>query len=137
MPKWSYVTKYENPKYKMDNINHHKGPCTSSPCFFGKWSKQMIYSIALQDLQENLHSLVELDTCSCGLTVESKSLMAIVETPHHRNHITLEPDTNPLFRGLVGRRLHMPGQGLENISAVDLKWDRIANQLKKRAKQNA
>ena len=97
----------------------------------------MIFSIALKDLQENLHSLVELYTCSCGLKVESKRLMAVVESPNHRNHTTLEPDTNPLFRGLVGRRLHMPMQGLENISAVDLKWDRIANQLKKRAKQNA
>jgi hypothetical protein len=97
----------------------------------------MIFSIALKDLQENLHSLVELDTCSCGLKVESKRLMAIVESPHHRNHITLEPDTNPLFRGLVGRRLHMPGQRLENISAVDLKWDRIVKQLKKRERTNA
>ena len=137
MHSWSYVTKYINPKETMDNIHSHKGACSSSACFFGKWSKQMIYSIVLKDLQENLHSLVELDTCSCGLKVESKSLMAIVETPHHRNHTTLEHDPNPQFRGLVGRRYHLPGQGLENISAVDLKWDRIANQLKKRAKQNA
>jgi hypothetical protein len=97
----------------------------------------MIYHIAYKDLQENLHSLIELDICTCGLKVESKRLMAIVDTPHHRNHTTLEPDPNPQFRALVGRRLHMPGQGLENISAVDLKWDRIVKQLKKRAKQNA
>ena len=134
---WSYVTKYENPRYSMESKHSHSGPCQSSPCFFGKWASTIIYKIAYNDLQENLHSLIELDTCTCGLKVESKRLMAIVDSPHHRNHTTLEPDTNPLFRGLVGRRLHMPGQGLENISAVDLKWGRIVKQLKKRAKQNA
>jgi hypothetical protein len=97
----------------------------------------MIYKIAYNDLQENLHSLIELDTCTCGLKVESKRLMAIVDSPHHRNHTTLEPDPNPQFRGLVGRRLHMPMQDLNKISAVDLKWDRIAKQLKKRARTNA
>ena len=134
---WSSVTKYENPRYSMESKHSHSGPCQSSPCFFGKWASTIIYHIAYKDLQENLHSLIELDTCTCGLKVESKRLMAIIETPHHRNHTTLEPDPNPQFRGLVGRRLHMPGQGLENISAVDLKWDRIVKQLKKRAKQNA
>ena len=137
MPKWSYVTKYENPRYSMESKHSHSGPCQSSPCFFGKWASTMIYQIAYKDLQENLHSLIEQDTCTCGLKVESKRLMAIVDTPHHRNHTTLEPDPNPQFRGLVGRRLHMPMQGLENISAVDLKWDRIVKQLKKRVKQNA
>jgi len=134
---WSYVTKFENPRYSMESKHSHSGPCQSSPCFFGKWATTMIYHIAYKDLQENLHSLIELDTCTCGLKVESKRLMAIIDTPHHRNHTTLEPDPNPQFRGLVGRRLHMPGQGLENISAVDLKWDRIAKQLKKRARTNA
>jgi len=134
---WSYVTKYENPRYSMASKHSHSGPCQSSPCFFGKWAATMIYHIAYKDLQENLHSLIELDTCTCGLKVESKRLMAIIDTPHHRNHTTLEPDPNPQFRGLVGRRLHMPMQGLENISAVDLKWDRIVKQLKKRARTNA
>ena len=134
MPNWSYVSKYENPKYSMESKHSHSGPCQSSPCFFGKWASTMIYHIAYKDLQENLHSLIELDTCTCGLKVESKRLMAIIDSPHHRNHTTLEPDPNPQFRGLVGRRLHMPGQGLENISAVDLKWDRIVKQLKKREK---
>ena len=134
MPNWSYVSKYENPKYSMESKHSHSGPCQSSPCFFGKWASTMIYHIVYKDLQENLHSLIELDTCTCGLKVESKRLMAIIDSPHHRNHTTLEPDPNPQFRGLVGRRLHMPGQGLENISAVDLKWDRIVKQLKKREK---
>ena len=134
---WSYVTKYENPRYSMESKHSHSGPCQSSPCFFGKWASTIIYHIAYKDLQENLHSLIELDTCTCGLKVESKRLMAIIDTPHHRNHTTLEPDPNPQFRGLVGRRLHMPGQGLENISAVDLKWDRIVKQLKKRERINA
>ena len=96
----------------------------------------MIYKIAHQDQQDNLHSLIELDTCTCGLKVESKRLMAIVESPHHRNHTTLEPDPDPQFRGSVGRRLHMPGQDLDKISLVDLKWDRIVNQLMKKEKQN-
>jgi len=135
--KWSYVTKYENPRYSMESKHSHSGPCQSSPCFFGKWAATMIYKIAYNDLQENLHSLIELDTCTCGLKVESKRLMAIVDSPNHRNHTSLEPDPNPQFRGLVGRRLHMPMQGLENISAVDLKLDRIVKQLKKRAKLNA
>jgi hypothetical protein len=92
----------------------------------------MIYKIAYNDLQENLHSLIELDTCTCGLKVDSKRLMAIVESPNHRNHTTLEPDPNPQFRGLVGRRLHMPMQDLNKISAVDLKWDRIVRKRLRR-----
>ena len=134
---WSYVSKYENPRYSMESKHSHSGSCQSSPCFFGKWASTMIYKIAYNDLQENLHSLIELDTCTCGLKVESKKLMAIVDSPHHRNHTTLEPDPNPQFRGLVGRRLHMPMQDLNKISAVDLKWDRIVKQLKKRARTNA
>jgi len=55
--------------------------------------------------------------------------MAIVESPHHRNHTTLEPDPNPQFRGLVGRRLHYPMQDLSKISPVDQKWDRIVRKL--------
>ena len=137
MGKWSYVTKYENPRYSMESKHSHSGPCQSSPCFFGKWASTMIYKIAYKDLQENLHSLIELDTCTCGLKVDNKRLMAIVDSPHHRNHNTLEPDPNPQFRGLVGRRLHMPMQDLDKISAVDLKWDRIVKQLKKRARTNA
>ena len=125
MPNWSYVTKYENPKYSMESKHSHSGPCQSSPCFFGKWASTIIYSIAYKDLQANLHSLIELDTCTCGLKVESKRLMAIVESPHHRNHTTLEPDPNPQFRGLVGRRLQYPMQDLSKISPVDLKWDRV------------
>ena len=85
----------------------------------------MIYKIAYQDHQDNLHSLIELNVCSCGLQVRSKRLMAIVKSKHHRKHTTLEHEPNPQFRELVGRRLHMPGQPLEKISKVDLKWDRI------------
>jgi len=92
----------------------------------------MIYKIAYNDLQENLHSLIELDTCTCGLKVESKRLMAIVDSPNHRNHTTLEPDPNPQFRGLVGRRLHYPMQDLSKISPVDLKWDGIVRKLQSR-----
>ena len=136
MPRWSYVTKYENPRYSIQSKHSHSGPCQSSPCFFGKWATTIIYKITLRDLEENLHSLIELDTCTCGLKVESKRLMAIVESPHHRNHTTLEPDPDPQFRGSVGRRLHMPGQDLDKISLVDLKWDRIVNQLMKKEKQN-
>ena len=129
MPRWSYVTKYENPRYSIQSKHSHSGPCQSSPCFFGKWATTIIYKIALRDLEENLHSLIELDTCTCGLKVESKRLMAIVESPHHRHHTTLEPDPNPQFRRLVGRRLHMLGQGLDKISKVDLKWDRIVKKM--------
>jgi hypothetical protein len=137
VPKWSYVTKYINPKETMDNIHSHKGACSSSACFFGKWSKQIIYSIAYKDLEENLHSLIELNTCSCGLKVESKRLMAIVETPHHRNHTTLEHDPNPQFRGLVGRRHGLPGQDTKRITDFDAKWDQIVKQLAKKEKKNA
>jgi hypothetical protein len=115
----------------MESKHSHSGPCQSSPCFFGKWASTIIYKIAYKDLEENLHSLIELDTCTCGLKVESKRLMAIVESPHHRNHTTLEPDPNPQFRGLVGRRLHYPMQDLSKIAPVDLKWDRIVRKLVK------
>lgn len=109
----------------MDSKHSHLGPCQSSPCFFGKWASIMIYKIAYQDQQDNLHSLIELNVCSCGLKVKSNSLMAIVRSKHHRYHTTLEHGPPPQFRGLVGRRIHMLGQLLERISKVDLKWGRI------------
>jgi hypothetical protein len=79
VPNWSYVTKYENPRYSKESKHSHSGPCQSSPFFFGKWASTMIYKIAYQDQQDNLHSLIELNVCSCGLKVKSNRLMAIVK----------------------------------------------------------
>ncbi|MEY4417947.1 MAG: hypothetical protein RIQ88_385 [Actinomycetota bacterium] len=127
---WWFIDRYVNPEATIKAIDKEYGKITSSPVFYGYWTKVAIYRVALKDVQDNLHSLLEDKTCSCGLTVSSNDLMAIVETPHHRNHTTLEHDPNPQFRGLVGRRITRALQPLNVISEVDLKWDRISQNLK-------
>ena len=133
---WWYVDTWVDPKAQIGKIATESQYAAGTPKI-SFYARTVLLRPVLKDLEEGLHSLIQENTCTCGLKVESKRLMAIVDSPHHRNHTTLEPDPNPQFRGLVGRRLHMPMQDLNKISAVDLKWDRIVKQLKKRARTNA
>jgi hypothetical protein len=95
--------------------------------FFGYWAKVSLYTVALKDYEEGLHSLIQENTCSCGLRIEkSDNLLAIIESKHHRNHKTLEPEPNPKFRGPVGRRISMPLQPKDWQYAVDELWERLA-----------
>ena len=132
MPKWSYTSQWENPQETLDNIRKKFGRIDSSPVFYGYWSKSAPYKVALADYEEGLHSLIQENTCTCGLRIEkSDNLLAIIESKHHRNHKTLEPEPNPKFRGRVGRRISWPLMGTKDKHSVDVKWDRIVKQLKK------
>jgi len=131
MPKWRYVKQWENPKEKIAAIDKEYGRITSSPVFFGYWAKVSPYRVVLKDYEEGLHSLIQENTCTCGLRIEeSDNLLAIIESKHHRNHKTLEPEPNPKFRGLVGRRISWPMMGLQDKHSVDVLWDRIVMRLR-------
>jgi hypothetical protein len=127
---WSYVKQWENPKETIKAIDKEYGKITSSPVFFGYWARVSLYKVALKDYEEGLHSLIQENTCTCGLRLEkSDNLLAIIESKHHRNHKTLEPEPNPKFRGLVGRRISWPMMGIEDKHSVDVLWDRIVRNL--------
>ena len=123
---WRYVTKWENPRETMNEIQKHYGSITSSPVFFGYWAKVSLHRVALKDYEEGLHSLIQENTCSCGLRInKSDNFLAMIESNHHRNPKTLEPEPNPKFRGLVGNRITMPLQSLDWQHPVDKLWDEM------------
>ena len=131
MATWSYVKQWENPKEKIEAICEKFGRITSSPVAFGYWSKVSPYRAVLNDYEEGLHSLIQENTCTCGLRIEkSANLLAIIESKHHRNHKTLEPEPNPKFRGLVRRRISIPMQPREWQHSVDELWDRNASRIR-------
>jgi len=133
MPKWSYVKQWEKPQEKIAAIDKEYGRITSSPVFFGYWAKVSLYRVVLKDYEEGLHSLIQVNTCTCGLRLEkSDNLLAIIESKHHRNHKTLDPEPNPKFRGLVGRRISWPMMGIEDKHSVDVLWDRIVGAIESR-----
>jgi len=128
---WTYTKQWENPQEKIAAIDKEYGRITSSPVFFGYWAKVSPYRVVLKDYEEGLHSLIQENTCTCGLRIEeSDNLLAIIESKHHRNHKTLEPEPNPKFRGLVGRRISWPMMGLQDKHSVDVLWDRIVMRLR-------
>ena len=127
MAKWRYVKEWENPQESINEIQQFYGKITSSPVFFGYWARVSLYRVALKDYEEGLHSLIQENTCSCGLRIsKSDHLLAIIESKHHRNHKTLEPEPNPKFRGLVGRRIAMPLMPMDWQHPVDVLWDRAS-----------
>jgi hypothetical protein len=126
MASWRYVDQWENPQETIKAIDKEYGRITSSPVFFGYWAKVSLYKVALKDFEDGLHSLIQENTCSCGLRLnKSDDLLAIIESKHHRNHKTLEPEPNPKFRGPVGRRISMPLQALDWQHPVDELWNEI------------
>ena len=128
MPNYSYTNQWFNPQQTIDEIRKKYGRIDSSPVFYGYWSKAAAYTVALADYEEGLHSLITENTCTCGLRLEkSDNLLAIIESKHHRNHKTLEPEPNPKFRGLVGRRIAAPFINGSDIHPVDALWDRIVS----------
>jgi hypothetical protein len=128
--KWRYVKQWENPKETIKAIDKEYGKITSSPVFFGYWARVSLYRVALKDYEEGLHSLIQENTCSCGLRIDkSDNLLAIIESKHHRNHMTLEPEPNPKFRGLVGQRISMPMQAKDWQHPVDALWDLIVKKM--------
>ena len=132
MAKWRYVKQWENPKETIKAIDKEYSKITSSPVFFGYWARVSLYRVVLKDYEEGLHSLIQENTCSCGLRIDnSDNLLGIIESKHHRNHKTLEPEPNPKFRGPVDQRISMPLQPTDWQHPVDVLWDRIVEAKRK------
>lgn len=131
---WSYSDKYVNPEEKMALAMSSR---TGGGNPYAIWGTQNPYKAVMRDRDESLHSLIELNMCSCGLTIdqsEDSRLLAIVLTPHHRNHITLELEPNPQFRGKVGNRLSPRSFGPR--FKPDVKWDLIVDALENLKSKN-
>ena len=90
------------------------------------YARTVILRPVRDDFREGLHSLILENTCSCGLRLrKSDNLLAIIESKHHRNHKTLEPEPNPKFRGPVGRRIAAPFLRGQEMHPVDVLWNQI------------
>lgn len=125
---WYYTDEFLNPKeglrtaFKMvpNGFASVKGAVTIRSTF----------DAVQQDINENLHSLVKPNVCSCGLAIDSSKdprLLAIVINPNHRNHLTLEHEPNPAFRGKVSSRLSY--QDEDPRQQADIKWNLIVDAI--------
>ncbi len=126
MPDWRYVSKWENPKATIEAINKEHGRITSSPVFFGYWAKVSLYRVTLKDWEVGLHSLITENTCSCSLQLsKSSNPLVIIGSKQHRNHKTLEPESKPKIRRLVGTKISWSPMGTEDRYHLDNLWDPI------------
>jgi len=91
---------------------------------WGIASRELRLKALWEDQKDNLHSLIAKDTCTCGLQIKSDRKLEITDlviSRHHRNPLTLKPEPDPLFRGMVGSRLfHMNHQ-----HPIDQEWDQF------------
>jgi len=124
---WWYVDTWVDPKAQIAKIATESQYAAGTPKI-SFYARTVLLRPVVQDLEEGIHSLIQENTCTCGLRIKkSDNLLAIIESKHHRNHKTLEPEPNPKFRGLIGRRISMPMQPKDWQHPVDVLWDRITN----------
>ena len=122
---WCYVDTWVDPKAQIAKIATESQYAAGTPKI-SFYARTVLLRPVLQDLEEGLHSLIQENTCSCGLRIKkSNNLLAIIESKHHRNHITLEPEPNPKFRGLVSRRIAAATIGGNDMHPVDELWNRM------------
>jgi len=122
---WCYVDTWVDPKAQIAKIATESQYAAGTPKI-SFYARTVLLRPVLQDLEEGLHSLIQENTCTCGLRIKkSSNLLAIIESKHHRNHITLEPEPNPKFRGLVGRRIAVANIGGNDLHPVDVLWNQI------------
>jgi hypothetical protein len=127
---WWYVDTWVDPKAQIGKIATESQYAAGTPKI-SFYARTVLLRPVLQDLEEGLHSLIQENTCTCGLRIKkSDNLLAIIESKHHRNHITLEPEPNPKFRGLVGRRIAVANIGGNGMHPVDELLNRIASEIK-------
>ena len=127
---WKYLAPEINLPTRIEETKkrHYREPRPSVVVHWGIASQTKMLEAIYRDQQENLHSLMANDTCSCGLQVADEIVslpLAVVTSPHHRNHITLEPEV-PVFRGLVGRRLFALNSAQ---TTVDRTWDELVKRF--------
>lgn len=122
---WCYVDTWVDPKAQIAKIATESQYAAGTPKI-SFYARTVLLRPVLQDLEEGLHSLIQENTCTCGLRIKkSDNLLAIIESKHHRNHITLEPEPNPKFRGLVGKRIAAPFIHGNDMHPVDELWNDI------------
>jgi len=127
---WSYVGTWVDPKAQIAKIAAESQYAAGTPKI-SFYARTVLLRPVLQDLEEDLHSLIQENTCSCGLRIKkSDNLLAIIESKHHRNHLTLEPEPNPKFRGLVGRRIAVANIGGDHMHPVDVLWNDAIRSLR-------
>jgi hypothetical protein len=121
---WWYVDTWVDPKAQIAKIATETQYAAGTPKI-SFYARTVLLRPVLQDLEEGLHSLIQENTCTCGLRIKkSDNLLAIIESKRHRNHSTLEPEPNPKFRGLVGRRIKVANIRGSDMHPVDVLWDR-------------
>ena len=122
----TYTNKFLNPTSQLGTLRKTWFPDGQTSVIKG-WGYEVAKSrlIAVQqDQYDNLHSLVEEDTCSCGLVLDPdvhQDLEAILKVKGHRDHFTLKPLSYITFRGQVHKRLW----GMNGSHPVDRKWNQI------------
>jgi len=122
---WWYVDTWVDPKAQIAKIATESQYAAGTPKI-SLYARTVLLRPVVQDLEESLHSLIQENTCTCGLTIKkSDNLLAIIESKHHRNHSTLEPEPNPKFRGPVGRRIAVANIGGNDMHPVDMLWNEI------------
>jgi len=128
---WCYVDTWVDPKAQIAKIASQSQYAAGTPKI-SFYARTVLLRPVLQDLEDGLHSLIQENTCTCGLRIKkSNNLLSIIESKHHRNHSTLEPEPNPKFRGLVGKRIAAPFIQGNDRHPVDELWNLIINLAEK------
>ena len=126
---WWYVDTWVDPKAQIGKIATESQYAAGTPKI-SFYARTVLLRPVLQDLEEGLHSLIQENTCSCGLRIrKSDNLLAIIESKHPRNHSTLEPEPNPKFRGVVGRRIAVANIGGNDMHPVDELWNEFVSKI--------
>jgi hypothetical protein len=125
---WGYLPAAVNlaEKIKIIHAWHNSEPRPSVVSHWGIASRELRLKAIHDDQVANLHSLVEQGVCSCGLVISAvleSPVLALVLSKHHRNHLTLEHEPDPTFRGIVGKR-HF---GLGSQALTDKTWDEFVS----------
>lgn len=125
--KWHYLPAERDLVERVRATKEEHNKSVSVVVHWGIEARKCKLEALLQDQKENLHSLVAEKTCSCGLVLEDLGMTTILDlvlSQHHRNPTTLEPESKPNFRGLVGKR-HF---GLGSKVPIDVMWDNFVVQ---------
>lgn len=100
---WWYVNIWVNPELQIAAIAKKYANWTGTPKYLSFYSSTALLRAVLKDKQEGLHSLIQSNTCSCGLRLKkSDNPLAMIESKHHRHHETLEIEANPKFGFIAG-----------------------------------
>lgn len=119
---YSYMPAETNLAARLRATKAEHDTASSVVIHWGIQSRQMKLQALFSDQRENLHSLLFDNLCTCGLQLKDDGMTTILDlvlSKHHRNPVTLEPDLDPRFRGMVTRRLFSMG----NPNPIDAKWN--------------